>query len=187
MYGMAVDNLVSQFAARFQPGGEDHLYFPPDGSGGIPCSYDEALDLSRDYDRAIRRAARLTFFGVLLLGAGLGVAEGLDLISTTPLQQALVLLVPTPLFFAAWRRASDMPAARFAGRAVAAPPLADHEARRIRLDALPDSALGLIVIVNALLAFSAFRDGVQRSDSLYAIIIAASVMMIIAILGARRR
>ena len=58
MHGFAVENIVNQFEARFQPGGVDRLYFHNDGASGLPCSADEALALSQKFERAVRRAER---------------------------------------------------------------------------------------------------------------------------------
>lgn len=187
VYGFAVQNIVNQFAARFQPGGEDCLYFHNETESGLPCSYDEARDLSFAFERTVKLAARAMLAWVLLAALVLGVVVGMSLWEPSRLEAAAIFLAPFPFAVLAVKRASDAPLEAFRMRGTAAPAREAGAARADRLAALPDGAVVLMVAVNALLAFQTLKDGVQESDYLYLSIMGASALLIAAIIGAKAR
>lgn len=167
MYGFAVENIVNQFEARFQPGGVDRLYFHDDGASGLPCSADEALALSQKFERAVRRAARAMVVWVIAAGVGLGVAAGVGLHEPSQLEAAAIFLAPFPFAVLAVKRASDAPLEAFRLRGAIAPPREARETGRTRLAALPDGVAVAMVGVNGLLVWSYLRNGFQEADWLY--------------------
>lgn len=185
MYGFAVENIVNQFRARFQPGGEDHLYFHNGGAAGIPCTYDEAMALSRAYETTVRRWARGMIAWVLLSALVLGVYAAAQNFEPSRWEAAAIFLAPFPFAILALKRASDAPLEKFRMRAAVAPQRASETARAARLAALPDGVIGAIVVVNALLAWSFLRDGFQSDDWVYVMIILVSAALFGAILKAK--
>lgn len=182
MYGIAVENLVNQFEARFQPGGDDRLYFHSDGASGLPCSAEEALALSQKFERTVRRAARAMVAWVIAAGVGLGVAAGVGLYEPSQLEAAAIFLAPFPFAVLAVKRASDAPLEAFRLRGAIAPPREAGETRRTRFAALPDGVVVAMVGVNGLLIWSYLRDGFQEADWLYVgvnLLTAALLLMIL--------
>lgn len=186
MFGFVVDNLVSQFAARFEPGGEDHLYFHNAGANGLPCSYDEALGLSRTFDRTVRRTGRLMLVWALLAGVAVGVVSAIGIWAPANWEVAAIILLPFPYAVIAIKRASDAPLEAFRMRSAVAPPVDAALARHNRLAAFPSGAVWAMIAVNALLAWQVLKDGLAASDWGYIALILFSVALIAAILKAKR-
>jgi membrane protease YdiL (CAAX protease family) len=161
--------MVNQFAARFEPGGEDTLYFHDAAAGGIPCSAEEAVALTTDYQRAVKRIARLFLFGVLVMAVILGAVSGLGVYDLKDWEATAIFLAPAPLALLAWKRAGDAPLEKFRDRIAVAPPRAQGAGWRRRFAALPDGVFIILGILGLLLLFQTFKDGAQSADALYAV------------------
>ena len=185
MLGPNIQRVIDMFAARFQPGGEYHLYFHNDSSGGVPCTAQEAEELVREYARIVRRA----IWGMLVW---MFVVVVVFVAIEMTMQQRLadwelvaVMAVPIAFMMRALQRASDAPLDAFKMRAAVTPSVDPQVARQRRLAATPMNFAFLLVAINALLGWQIRKDGINEDDFIFLGVIAVNVILVVAIVRAK--